>query len=105
MIEPIKDFKDLIVWKKDIQFAKEVYVLTKAFPKEEQFGLTSQVRRAAVSVSSNIAEGHSRQGREFAHYLSVARGPLAEAESQLLLAVELDYLHPDRLAGALSLAS
>jgi four helix bundle protein len=104
MNERIKDFKDLIVWQKAIQFAKEVYVLTKGFPKEEQFGLTSQVRRAAVSVSSNIAEGHSRQGREFAHYLSVARGSLAEAESQLLLAVELDYLHADRLAVAMSLA-
>jgi four helix bundle protein len=104
MNEPIKDFKDLILWKKAIQFAKEVYGVTNCFPTEERFGLTAQVRRAAVSVSSNIAEGHSRQGREFAHFLSIARGSLAEAESQLLLAVELGYLQSERLVLATSLA-
>jgi hypothetical protein len=62
---PIKTFRDLLVWKKAIQFAKAVYQVTKLFPKEERFGLTLQIRRAAVSVSSNIAEGHARQGREY----------------------------------------
>jgi four helix bundle protein len=79
--------------------------LTRCFPKDERFGPTSQVRRAAVSVSSNIAEGHTRQGREFAHFLSVAHGSLAEVESQLLLAVELEYLPLEKTCTALSLAS
>jgi four helix bundle protein len=84
---------------------RRFYTLSRQFPKEEQFGLTSQLRRAAVSVSSNIAEGHARQGREFSHFLSVARGSLAEAESQLLLAVELNYVKSDAIETALSLAS
>lgn len=104
MSDSIRDFKDLIVWRKAIAFAKEVYTLTKRFPRDERFGLPSQLRRAAVSVSSNIAEGQARQGREFAHFLSIARGSLAEAESQLLLAVELDYLQFEQLAVALALA-
>jgi four helix bundle protein len=105
MSENIRDFKDLIVWRKAISFAKEIYSLTKCFPNDERFGLTSQVRRASVSVSSNIGEGHTRQGREFAHFLSVARGSLAEVESQLLLAVELGYVPLEKTTIALSLAS
>ena len=105
MGDSIKDFRDLIVWPKAILFAKEVYRLTRCFPSDERFGLTAQVRRSAVSVSSNIAEGHARQGREFAHFLSVARGSLAEAESQLLLAVELEYLKAEDLNVALGLAA
>jgi four helix bundle protein len=101
----IRNFRDLIVWRKAIQFAKLVYRLTKCFPSDERFGLTAQVRRAAVSVSSNIAEGHSRQGREFGHFLSIARGSLAEVESQLLLAVELEYLQSQDLTEALNLAA
>jgi four helix bundle protein len=104
MSDAIRDFKDLIVWRKAIIFAKEVYQLTKLFPRDERFGLTAQVRRAAVSVSSNIAEVHARQGRELAHFLSVARGSLAEGESQLLLAVELGYLSSEKLTSALALA-
>jgi len=105
MADIIRDFKDFIVWQKAMTFAKRVYVLTKQFPKEERFGLISQVRRAAVSVSSNIAEGHSRQGREFSHFLSIARGSLAEAESQLLLAVELGYAPCDEVAAICQLAA
>ncbi len=101
----IRDFRDLIVWQKSIQLAKEVYQLTRRFPAEERFGLTAQVRRAIVSVSSNIAEGHTRQGREFAHFLSIARGSLAEVESQLFLAVELQYLDATDLSLVSSLAS
>lgn len=80
------------MWQKAIVLAKEVYQQTARFPADERFGLTSQIRRAAVSVSSNIAEGHARQGREFANFLSIAYGSLAEVESQFLLAVELGYL-------------
>jgi four helix bundle protein len=105
MSENIRDFKDLIVGRKAISFGKEIYSLTQCFPRDERFGLTSQVRRAAVSVSSNIAEGHARQGREFVHFLSVARGSLAEVESQPLLAVELGYLPLGETTMALSLAS
>jgi four helix bundle protein len=99
----IRSFRDLIVWQKSIQFAKMVYDLTKRFPVDERFGLTAQVRRAAVSVSSNIAEGHSRQGREFTHFLSIARGSLAEVESQLLLAVELGFFRVETLDEVLNL--
>ncbi len=97
MTGDIRDFKDLIIWQKAIALAKEVYGLTRTFPQEERFGLTMEIRRAAVSVSSNIAEGHARQGREFGHFLSVARGSLAEMESQMLLAVELGFLNADAL--------
>ncbi len=100
----IRSFRDLVVWRKSIELAKVVYDLSKRFPVDERFGLTSQVRRAAVSVSSNIAEGHSRQGREFGHFLSIARGSLAEVESQLLLAVELGFLQAETLEDALNLA-
>jgi four helix bundle protein len=86
------DFKDLLVWQKAMLFAKQVNQLTQRFPREERFALTSQVRRAAVSVPSNIAEGHARQGREFFHFLLIARGSLAEVETQLILAVSLGYL-------------
>jgi four helix bundle protein len=91
----IRDFTDLLVWQKAIQLGKLVYQITKAIPAEEKYGLTSQVRRAAVSVSSNIAEGHARQGKEFAYFLSIARGSLAETESQLLFAVEINYIDAD----------
>jgi four helix bundle protein len=90
--KPIRSFRDLLVWQKAIDFARDVYGLTKRFPPDKRFGLTLQLRRAAVSVSSNIAEGHARQGKEFAHFLSIARGSLAECESQLHLAVVLGYL-------------
>jgi len=103
--QSIRDFRDLIVWQKAIALAKEAYRLTRAFPREERFGLTLQIRRAAVSVSSNIAEGHARQGREFANFLSIARGSLAEVQSQFLLAVELGYLSPQSLSTALDLIS
>jgi four helix bundle protein len=102
---PIRDFRDLLIWRKAILYAKEVYSVTKGFPRDERFGLTMQVRRAAVSVSSNIAEGHARQGKEFPHFLSIARGSLAETQSQLLLSVELGFLTPGQIEPLLSLAS
>ncbi len=100
----VKDYRDLVVWQKAMAYTKEVYRLTKMFPKEEQFGLTSQLRRAAVSVPSNIAEGHARYGKEFAHFLSIARGSLAESECQILLATDLGYLNAEKTRNALSLA-
>lgn len=100
----IRDFKDLIVWQKAVAFVREVYRLSKVFPPEERFGLTNQVRRAAVSVPSNISEGHAGQGREFARFLSIARGSLGEAETQLLLAVELGYLRGEQTLSIRNLA-
>jgi four helix bundle protein len=105
MADDIRGFRDLVVWQRAIQFACEVYRLTKPFPSDERFGLTSQIRRAAVSVSSNIAEGHARQGNEFVHFLSIARGSLAEVESQLLLAVELGFLNSDDIIQAIEMAT
>ena len=102
---PIRDFRDLIIWRKSLAFAKEIYNLTRLLPRDEQFGLVSQLRRAAISVSSNIAEGHARQGREFRRFLSIARGSLAEAVSQLLLAVELGFLTPESIMAAEQSAS
>jgi four helix bundle protein len=105
MSDDIRDFRDLLIWRKAITLAKEVYEITRRFPPSERYGLTAQVRRAAVSVSSNIAEGHARRGREFVHFLSVARGSLAEVESQLTLGVELGYLDTGDVEPIASLAT
>jgi len=87
----INSYRDLLVWQKGMALVKQVYVLTRSFPVAEQYGLVAQMRRAAVSVPSNIAEGQARQGRkEFVHFLSNAEGSLAELDTQMRLAVELE---------------
>jgi four helix bundle protein len=87
-----KNYKELVAWRKAMLLATDVYRLTCSFPREERFALTDQVRRAAVSVASNIAEGAGRGSRrEFRHFLSIARGSLLEIETQLLIARELKY--------------
>lgn len=101
----ILDFKDLIVWRRSVELVEEVYALTRSFPREEQYGLTSQIRRAAISVSSNIAEGHARQHKEFSQFLSIARGSVAEVESQLLVSVALGYLKFEQVNKARALAT
>ena len=89
-IGEVKSYRDLLIWQKGMTLAKQVYSMTRAFPGDERFGLTSQMRRAAVSVPSNIAEGQVRRGRkEFIQFLSHAEGSLAELDTQLTLAVEL----------------
>jgi len=93
----VHNFRDLIVWQKAMALTVEVYKLTRQFPKEELYVLTSQVRRAAASIPSNIAEGHARQGREFANFLSIARGSAAEVKTQLLIAVELGYIQRESI--------
>ena len=99
-----QSYKDLIVWQKAMDLVEQVYLATRAFPKEELYGLTSQIRRAAVSVPSNIAEGQARQGTaEFRNFLSIARGSLAEVETQLLLAQRLSYLSQETLRPILDL--
>jgi len=85
---------DLEVWQAGIKLVSEVYEITEAFPKQERFGLAQQIRRCAVSVPSNIAEGSARlSDREFLHFLGVARGSLSELETQLIIAKELGYLN------------
>ena len=89
----LKSYRDLEVWKKSIDLAKKIYQVSRSFPPEERFGLTSQVRRAAVSIPANIAEGAARTGTgEFLQFLSVARGSLAEVETFLILAERLQML-------------
>ena len=84
---------ELQVWREAIELVEEAYRLTSAFPREELYGLTSQMRRAAVSVPSNIAEGAARQSeREFLQFLIIARGSLSELETQVLIAEKLGYM-------------
>jgi four helix bundle protein len=104
MTEPAKPkhYKDLLVWQKGMNLAKLVYQLTMRFPAEERYGLTSQMRRAAVSVPSNIAEGQARRGTyEFLQFLSVAGGSLAELETQICLSVELGFTQQAEVEPAL----
>jgi four helix bundle protein len=88
----MKDHKELDVWKKSMDLVQTVYELTGAFPKEEVYGLTSQLRRSAVSIPSNIAEGAARNtDKEFLNFLHIAQGSAAETETQLLIAQRLTY--------------
>ncbi len=94
----IQTYRDLVVWQKSMDLVVESYHLSKLFPRDEQFGLTSQLRRAVVSVPANIAEGHGRLHRaDFVRYLSIARGSLTEAETHLGVARRLGYLSEDRI--------
>ncbi len=102
----VPDYRGLIVWQKSIQLAKKIYNLTKKFPKEELFGLTNQLRRDAVSIFSNIAEGNGRLSRkEYLHFLSIARGSKSEVEAQLLFCVELGYLQESEIKLAMELCT
>jgi four helix bundle protein len=96
MSETVSSFRDLRVWQAGLGLAERVYAVTRAFPRSETYGLASQLQRAAVSVPSNIAEGHARQHtKEYLQHLSVALGSLAEIETQLEIAVRLGYLTRD----------
>ena len=89
----VKSYEDLIVWQKSVVFAEEVYRLQRTLPKEERFGVGDQLRRAAISVPSNIAEGFGRESsKDFMHFLTVARGSLYETRTQLRIAVDLGLL-------------
>jgi four helix bundle protein len=92
-------FQDLIAWQKAMALVTAVYRATGDWPREEFYGLTSQVRRAAVSIPSNLAEGHGRTGsREFAHHVSIAYGSLCELETQVLIAEQPGYANTDTSA-------
>jgi four helix bundle protein len=87
-----QSYKDLVVWQKGIALAKLIYTITAKFPAEEKFGLVSQMRRAAVSIPSNIAEGQARHTtKEFIQFISHAEGSVAELNTQLILEVELNF--------------
>jgi len=89
----IQSYRDLDVWKIAMELVVGIYGLTKKMPDDERFGLISQLKRAAVSIPSNIAEGYARSHRgDYLRFLSIARGSLAEVETQLILAVKLEYL-------------
>jgi four helix bundle protein len=95
---PSKSFKDLIVWQKAHQFVVGVYKLTTRFPKEEIYGLTSQLRKAAVSTAGNIAEGYARRTKpDKIRFLNIAQGSLEEAKYYLLLGKDLNYGHDQSL--------
>ena len=88
-----KGYRQLEVWKKAMDFDEVVYSITREFPDDERYGLTSQIRRAAVSIPSNIAEGYGRKSDgDYSRFLSIAQGSLAEVETQLILAVRLKFL-------------
>jgi four helix bundle protein len=88
-----KSYRDLIAWKKSIELAKKVYLLTKQFPRDEAYGLVQQARRSAVSIAANIAEGQGRNGRkEFIQFIGIARGSLTELQTHLVIAGKLGYL-------------
>lgn len=90
----INKFEDLIIWKKGIELSYEVYQITSVFPKNEVFGLTSQLTRASVSIPSNIAEGFGRQSqREFKRFLRIAAGSLCELKTQIYLSEKLEYIN------------
>ena len=99
-------YKDLTVWKKSMELVKEVYMLTKKLPKEETYGLSNQMRRAAVSIPSNIAEGQSRNStKEFIQFLNISAGSNAELFTHLLICGRVGYLPEQELCTAKSLSS
>jgi four helix bundle protein len=97
------DFRKLTVWQKTRVFVKTLYLLTQKFPNEEKFGLTLQIRKAAVSIFSNIAEGSGRNTKpDFVHFLDIANGSAFEAETQLYVAVDLEYISQQEFESTLS---
>ena len=101
-----RSYKDLIVWQKSIEFAKIIYRLTRTYPLEERFGLVAQMRRAAVSIPSNLAEGQARHTTgEFIQFISHAEGSVAEVDTQLILSIELKFCSETNAESAFGLIS
>ena len=98
-------YQDLIVWQKSMQLVKEVYTLVKTLPKEEQFALSDQMRRAVVSIPSNIAEGSGRNStNDYIRFLNIARGSKYELDTQIQICVMLNYISKEKTATALELS-
>jgi four helix bundle protein len=101
-LTPAKSFEDLVVWRKAHKFVLEVYKLTAVFPKQETYGLSSQMRRAAASIAANIAEGFRKRGKaDKARFLNIAEGSLEESHYYLILARELRYGQTDSMVNDL----
>jgi len=97
-MEKIRSFKQLRIWNKGIEIVEDVYRLTKAFPREELYGLISQMRRAAISIPSNVAEGFKRfHSKEYRQYLHITLGSAAELETEAIISRKLDYLDEAQL--------
>ena len=102
---PVRGYRDLVVWERAVDLVAEIYRLTARFPREEQFGLTAQIRRASVSVAANIAEGSGRAtSRDLMNFLSITRGSLQEAESLVFVAQRLGFVSAADCIEALRLA-
>ncbi|MBE8952567.1 MAG: four helix bundle protein [Quinella sp. 1Q7] len=100
----MKNYKDLIVWQKSMDLTVEIYRLVKFLPREETYALSDQMRRAVVSIPSNIAEGHGRNStKEYIHFLSVARGSQTELETQLQICIRLKYFPESEATVAIDL--
>ncbi|HYU48159.1 MAG TPA: four helix bundle protein [Terriglobales bacterium] len=96
MEQALRGYRDLSAWQQAMAMVTEIYRITRAFPKEELYGLVSQIRRAAVSIPSNLAEGHGRNSRnEFRQFIGQARGSLSEVETQLEISKNLGYVKAD----------
>ena len=99
----VNSYRDLLVWQKSMDLVVDTYKAVSAFPKEEIYGLTSQIKRAVVSVPSNIAEGSSRRSKqEFMRFINIAKGSLAELETQFIVALRLNFIKEDILKTILS---
>ncbi|MHC4926998.1 MAG: four helix bundle protein [Planctomycetota bacterium] len=92
----IQTFRDLMVWQKSMVLVKQVYAVTKVFPRDEMYGLTNQIRRGAVSIPSNIAEGYGRNSTvDYIRFLRIASGSVYELQTQAEIAVNLNYIKPE----------
>lgn len=102
----VLNYTELIVWRKAMDLVEEIYLLTKKFPKEERYSLTDQIRRAAVSIPSSIAEGQQRNTTaQFKYFLSVSQGSRAEVETQIIIAWRLKYIEENEMRKTLSICS
>lgn len=104
MAAEIRSFRDLVAWQKAVDLCQTIYEASRRFPADERFGLVAQMRRAAVSVASNIAEGYGRRSKgDYLRFLNAALGSLCELETQLILAIRLDFVSGDDLAHSMTL--
>ena len=104
--ERVEDYKDLFVWKRGMELVQTVYRVARQLPKDEIFALSSQIRRASISIPSNIAEGYGRSSpADYKRFLSIARGSAYEVETQLLLCVSLNYVSQAEVETAIKLVN
>ena len=104
--EAVRSYRDLVVWQKSMRLAADAYRLTRRLPKQEEFRITSQIIRAAASIPANIAEGHGRGTRkDYAHFISIARGSLSELETFVLLVQTLELAETDHCEAVLELSA